>query len=64
MTTTAEVTVTLRLTDLGAWSDKCTGAQIRDQATRAAMYRLNSALKDLQATVVGQPTIKAIVSDL
>lgn len=42
-TTTAEVTLTVTITDLGTWGDDCTMGQIHKQASDAAISRLNRA---------------------
>lgn len=44
ITASAEVTITLKLHDLGSWGDECTVNQILRQATEAAKGRAHKML--------------------
>lgn len=44
ITASAEVTITLKLHDLGAWGEECTVNQILRQATEAAKSRAHKML--------------------
>ena len=65
-TTSAKVTVTLELSNLGSWGPNCTTGQVHDQASEAALGRLNRLFKDhLDSTkIIGQVKVEAISTDL
>lgn len=65
-TTSAKVTVTLELSNLGSWGPNCTTGQVHDQASEAALGRLNRLFKEhLDSTkIVGHIKVEAISTDL
>jgi hypothetical protein len=65
-TTSAKVTVTLELSNLGSWGPNCTTGQVHDQASEAALGRLNRLFKEhLDSTkIVGRIKVEAISTDL
>ncbi len=65
-TTSAKVTVTLELSNLGSWGPNCTTGQVHDQASEAALGRLNRLFKDHfdSTKIIGQVKVEAISTDL
>lgn len=64
MTTFADVTMLVRIKNLGSWGDDCTAKQIREQAEKAALGKLKLLIKDKDLEVIGDPDVRAIFSPL
>ena len=60
----AEATLTIRIKNIGSWGNECTVGQIRDQAARAAIKKIQSSLDDQAFEIIGRPNITLITSRL
>lgn len=62
--TTARVTVTIDMAVGDNWGPDCNLAQVRDQATEAALGKLRHALGARDFQIVGTPAVKAIMTEM
>ena len=64
--TSAKVTVTIELSNLGSWGPECTIDQVYRQAREAAIGRLNKVFKDQAAStrILGPVIVAAVTTDL
>lgn len=62
--TQATATVTIKLHDLGSWGPDCKLDQVYDQARQAALGQIRRAFDGHKITIVGNPTISAITTDM
>ena len=62
--TTARVTVTIDMAVGDTWGPDCNLAQVRKQATEAALGKLRHALGQRDYQIVGEPIVKAIMTEI
>jgi hypothetical protein len=60
----ADAVVTIRVKNLGSWGDECTAGQIRDQAARTAIRKIQSVLHDQDFEIIGNPNVTLITARL
>ncbi len=59
----ARVTLTVEVSNLGAWGADCTVAQVREQAIESALSHLGHALKDGQRfRIIGEPKVTGVLT--
>lgn len=62
--TTARVTVTIDMAVGDNWGPDCLLAQVRDEATEAALGKLRQVLGVRDYQIVGTPIVKAIMTEM
>lgn len=64
--TSARVTITLEISNVGSWGPGCEIDQVYRQAIESAVGRLNRAFKDdiRGIRIVGQPSVDAITTSM
>lgn len=61
----AEVTVTIRVKNIGSWGNDCTVGQVRDQAARTALLKIQNLLEHCEDfEIIDRPNVTLITSRL
>lgn len=61
MSTAVKITLDVEVS-VGVWNSSCTFEELRDQATREAIQKLNG-LQDRGIKVVGNPRMKCVIME-
>jgi hypothetical protein len=59
----ATVTVTVEISNLGAWGSDCQLDQVYKQAAESAIGKLRTGMREQDFRIVGNPQVRAVIVD-